>query len=50
MVSDFGLAKWLDQDSDLTRTLETLGTPGYIAPEQAESEQAILRVPLTLIV
>src|SRR5437667_4139307 len=37
MVSDFGLAKWLDQSSDLTRTLETLGTPGYIAPEQAES-------------
>src|SRR5262245_54859351 len=36
MVSDFGLAKWLDQPSDLTRTLETLGTPGYIAPEQAE--------------
>ena len=37
MVSDFGLAKWLDQSSDLTRTLETLGTPGYIAPEQTES-------------
>lgn len=36
MVSDFGLAKWLDQGSDLTRTLETLGTPGYIPPEQAE--------------
>src|SRR6266436_116091 len=36
MVSDFGLAKWLDQNSDLTRTLETLGTPGYIAPEQIE--------------
>src|SRR5436189_3732659 len=36
MVSDFGLAKWLDQASDLTRTLETLGTPGYIAPEQTE--------------
>src|SRR5438874_6066943 len=36
MVSDFGLAKWLDQDSALTRTLETLGTPGYIAPEQTE--------------
>ena len=36
MVSDFGLAKWLDQGSDLTRTLETLGTPGYIAPEQTD--------------
>src|SRR5439155_11305222 len=28
MVSDFGLAKWLVQTSDLTRTLETLGTTG----------------------
>ena len=36
MVSDFGLAKWLDENSDLTRTLTTFGTPGYIAPEQAE--------------
>src|SRR5437867_5606892 len=36
MVSDFGLAKWLNETSDLTRTLETLGTPGYIAPEQTE--------------
>ena len=36
LVSDFGLAKWLDQGSDLTRTLETLGTPGYMAPEQTE--------------
>ena len=36
MVSDFGLAKWLDEESDLTRTLTTFGTPGYIAPEQAQ--------------
>jgi serine/threonine protein kinase len=35
MVSDFGLAKWLDTASDLTRTLTSFGTPGYIAPEQA---------------
>ena len=34
MVSDFGLAKWLDTTSDLTRTLTIFGTPGYIAPEQ----------------
>ncbi len=37
MVSDFGLAKWLAQNSDLTQSLTTFGTPGYIAPEQAES-------------
>ncbi len=42
MVSDFGLAKWLDKNSDLTRTLETLGTPGYIAPEQTECPTADL--------
>src|SRR5947208_9689306 len=35
-VSDFGLAKWLDTTSDLTRTLTIFGTPGYIAPEQAQ--------------
>jgi serine/threonine-protein kinase len=34
LVSDFGLAKWLDTASHLTRTLTVFGTPGYIAPEQ----------------
>jgi serine/threonine protein kinase/tetratricopeptide (TPR) repeat protein len=43
LVSDFGLAKWLDISSDLTRTLTIFGTPGYIAPEQASSAAAELK-------
>ena len=42
MVSDFGLAKWLDTASELTCTLTVFGTPGYIAPEQAENSAADL--------
>jgi TolB-like protein/tRNA A-37 threonylcarbamoyl transferase component Bud32 len=34
LVSDFGLAKWLEPTGDLTRTPSIFGTPGYIAPEQ----------------
>src|SRR5207302_1913232 len=34
LVSDFGLAKWLEPTTDLTRTPSIFGTPGYIAPEQ----------------
>ena len=43
LVSDFGLAKWLDISSDLTRTLTVFGTPGYIAPEQANGPSASLK-------
>jgi serine/threonine protein kinase/tetratricopeptide (TPR) repeat protein len=43
LVSDFGLAKWLDTTSDLTRTLTIFGTPGYIAPEQASGSAAQLK-------
>jgi serine/threonine protein kinase/tetratricopeptide (TPR) repeat protein len=43
LVSDFGLAKWLDTTSDLTRTLTIFGTPGYIAPEQATGSAAQLK-------
>jgi serine/threonine protein kinase/Tfp pilus assembly protein PilF len=42
LVSDFGLAKWLDTSTDLTRTLTIFGTPGYIAPEQARSSRSQL--------
>src|SRR5205823_2415645 len=42
LVSDFGLAKWLDTPSDLTQTLTIFGTPGYIAPEQANGSAAKL--------
>src|SRR5207237_108120 len=43
LVSDFGLAKWLDASSDLTRTLTVFGTPGYIAPEQAHGPASSLK-------
>ena len=43
LVSDFGLAKWLDTTSELTRTLTIFGTPGYIAPEQASGPAADLK-------
>jgi len=35
-VSDFGLAKSLGQDTGLTRTESVLGSPCYMAPEQAD--------------
>jgi len=35
-LTDFGLAKLLAADSGLTRTDSIMGSPGYMAPEQAE--------------
>jgi serine/threonine protein kinase/WD40 repeat protein len=34
-LTDFGLARLVEQDSTLTRTVDILGTPSYMAPEQA---------------
>jgi serine/threonine protein kinase/Tfp pilus assembly protein PilF len=40
-VSDFGLAKWLARESNLTETFGVLGTPFYMAPEQAISSHMV---------
>ena len=34
-LADFGLARLIESDSTVTRTMEVLGTPSYMAPEQA---------------
>ncbi|HEX5220924.1 MAG TPA: protein kinase [Verrucomicrobiae bacterium] len=35
LLSDFGLAKLVEKESTLTRTIAMLGTPSYMSPEQA---------------
>ncbi len=39
LVADFGLAKIAANDSSLTRTSLVIGTPSYMAPEQATDER-----------
>jgi serine/threonine protein kinase/tetratricopeptide (TPR) repeat protein len=34
-LTDFGLARLIETESTVTRTMEVLGTPSYMAPEQA---------------
>src|SRR5262245_58721247 len=37
-LTDFGLARLLDTQSSVTRTIDVLGTPSYMAPEQAAGD------------
>ena len=41
-LTDFGLARLLDAESTVTRTIDVLGTPSYMAPEQAAGENTKL--------
>ena len=39
-LTDFGLARLVETESAMTRTMEVLGTPSYMAPEQAVGNNA----------
>jgi serine/threonine protein kinase/Tfp pilus assembly protein PilF len=39
-LTDFGLARLLETESTVTRSLEVMGTPSYMAPEQAAGNNA----------
>src|SRR5437660_162931 len=41
-LTDFGLARLVETESTVTRTKEMLGTPSYMAPEQAAANNAEL--------
>ena len=37
-LTDFGLARLVEKESTIARTIEVLGTPSYMAPEQAAGQ------------
>jgi eukaryotic-like serine/threonine-protein kinase len=42
LLTDFGLARLVETESTITRTLDVMGTPSYMAPEQAAGEHTKL--------
>jgi serine/threonine-protein kinase len=44
-ITDFGLAKRIDLEEGLTRSSAILGTPGYMAPEQASGRSRSVGPP-----
>ncbi len=44
-ITDFGIAKRLDDDSEMTRAGQVMGTPGYMSPEQAAGKSAEVGPP-----
>jgi TolB-like protein/predicted Ser/Thr protein kinase len=41
-LTDFGLARLVESESSVTQTLDVLGTPSYMAPEQAIGNNAAI--------